>query len=177
MMNATSSSDRHDAARKVLQRFDKIGTADDPDAELMESAHLMAHILHTLIEPPATKETPEQIADTAFKLSHIASGGLRFHHSSTYMIEHDTLKRMMVEAVQAGIQAAWESWEPENSPAPAFKPEGEPDEYRDMWRRIDDNSQEFTLDIHSHHHEVTITELTRGQARRILEMLSSEASA
>jgi hypothetical protein len=75
--------------------------------------------------------------------------------------------------VRAGIQAAWESWKPE--PAPAFKPEGEPDEYRDMWEHIDDNSQEFTLDIHSHHHEVTITELTRGQARRILEMLSSEA--
>jgi hypothetical protein len=167
MMNATSSSDRYDAARKVLQRFDKIGTADDPDAELMESAHLMAHILHTLIEPPATKETPEQIARSVID-SHVVPGA-----GSVSPMTRD----LMTAAVKAGIQAAWESREPENSPAPAFKPEGEPDEYRDMWGRIDDNSQEFTLDIHSHHHEVTISELTRGQARRILEMLSSEASA
>jgi hypothetical protein len=164
-MNATSSSDRHDAARKVLQCFDKIGTADDPDAELMESAHLMAHILHTLIEPPATKETPEQIAHTL-----LTSRDLQDER-----LDAADVLAVTTAAVKAGIQAAWESWEPENSPGPAFKPEGEPDEYRDMWRRIDDNSQEFTLNIHSHHHEVTITELTRGQARRILEMLSSEA--
>jgi hypothetical protein len=165
-MNAKSSSDRHDAARKVLQRFDKIGTADDPDAELMESAHLMAHILHTLIEPPATEETASEVADHIIETRHLADSREEWETAEL----HDHL----VAAVNAGIQAAWESWEPENSPAPAFKPEGEPDEYRDMWGRIDDNSQEFTLDIHSHHHEVTISELTRGQARRILEMLSSE---
>lgn len=96
--NATSSSDRYEAARKALEAYDR-----GPHLRAVER---VADALRALIEPSATGETPEQIAGT------IADKYLL----DTLAYTNPDVLAAITAAVHAGIQAAWESWEPENAP-------------------------------------------------------------
>lgn len=116
---ATSTSDRYEAARKALADFDANEEAyhELPDGEQegrnyeryedskLDAADSLADALRAIIEPAATLEPPEQIAE-------------RILYSEP--VSHDrTLtewRRKIAEGVQAGIQAAWNSWEPETAP-------------------------------------------------------------
>lgn len=98
---ATSSSDRIEAARKALADWDSTSPTYQDGL-----ASGLAEALRALIESPATMESPEQIAE-------------RVMYSEP--VPHDrTLaewRQKIAEGVQAGIQAAWQSWEPETTPA------------------------------------------------------------
>jgi hypothetical protein len=164
-MTAPSSSDRYDAARTALERVEDQVLYTAGPGEGMARAEADIAAIRAVIEPPATEETPEQIAGSLFD---------RYYHDTTAPTPLDAdapynaARALVTAGVRAGIHAAWES-----QSAPAFKPEGEPDEYRDAWEDI--QYRGHTLTVESSNGECAV--VTRDQARRILEMLSSEASA
>lgn len=105
---ATSASDRYDAARAALAQAD----------EAMTRAHEPVHVgrlvatLRALVEHPSTEQTIDQIA---------ARIEVRLDMSTLADYSMDALSRSDIstalrDAVHAGIQAAWEDWEPENAP-------------------------------------------------------------
>jgi len=109
---ATSYSDRVEAARKVLaeygtQRPNTI-TASGTDSKTGEPvkpysindvAAKMAEALRAMIESEETTKTPSEIAQRVW------SDGMKSENS---------IQDLLVKAVEAGIQAAWNSWENED---------------------------------------------------------------
>ncbi|MEV5068910.1 hypothetical protein MRBLMI12_000466 [Microbacterium sp. LMI12-1-1.1] len=108
MSTATSASDRYEAARDALDNYD--GCPREMRDEF--APHDLADALRGLITPPATDETPQQIA--ARVRDRQDSPSWEPDRAGRYTVQQVTL--MMRAAVEAGIQAAWESWEPENAP-------------------------------------------------------------
>lgn len=108
MTTATSSSsDRYDHAREALAHYtdllDRIGDGKDVrEQDETEAARDCAEALRALITPPATEWTAEQ---TALYLA-----------DKHGVLSSPVAVALATEAVHAGIQAAWESWEPENAP-------------------------------------------------------------
>lgn len=115
-MNATSSSDRYEAARAALTHYEahdpkttaiwgnNIVTGEDVEPySITDAAASMAAALRALIDPPATDESPADIAMSILTRNTRGYGDDRM------------VTRMTVEAVRAGILAAWESWEPESA--------------------------------------------------------------
>ncbi|MDF2990273.1 MAG: hypothetical protein K0S37_787 [Microbacterium sp.] len=106
MSTATSASDRYEAARNALSEVTgrltrtRLGTlaARETDADLIAMEKAM-RALRALIEPAAVNETPEQIADRV-----------------TRQYEPKSFIGLGEALVQAGIQAGWNDWEPENAP-------------------------------------------------------------
>lgn len=102
MTAATSSSDRYAEARAALAEFDRQHPEERYSTAL---ENRMSDALRALIEPPATVETPEKIADRLF--DQVWGSGLR-----------ESLR----VAVRVGIQSAWESWEPDDyAPRPELE--------------------------------------------------------
>ena len=115
MATATSASDRIEAARAVIERMDrahKMTCSDPSDASRTTLYSEARDALRALITPPATDETPQQIA--ARIRDREGSPTWEPDRAGRYTIQQVTL--MMREAVEAGIQAAHEDWEPENAP-------------------------------------------------------------
>lgn len=104
MSTATSSSDRYAEARAALVEYDAYCASKG--VEPKGYAASLTSALRALITPPATEETPEAIAQRIMRpvmdqsIAHAAS----------------RMPGLIESAVRAGIQAAWESWEPENAP-------------------------------------------------------------
>lgn len=96
MTSASSSSDRVEAARKALARYDEHNEPRSMNDARMQ-AYGLASALRALIEPPATLETPEEIAE---RILMVYSNIL-------------TPVQLMTTAVRSGIDAAWGSWEPD----------------------------------------------------------------
>lgn len=116
--NGTSSSDRYEAARKALAIFD----APHPDDEHAIATARVTAALRALVEPPATLQTPEQIAE-AFAADLLNRGTVEVLGGFPLVKAGDGGKRWNIvygeahrQGVLAGIQAAWESWEPESAP-------------------------------------------------------------
>ena len=100
-VHATSASERYDEAREALIFYD--GNPSSISARMR-----IVGALRALIEPPATVETPEQIAQRVTE----EWAGRR----DEVILGRRDFEREIAAAVRAGILAAWESWEPENAP-------------------------------------------------------------
>lgn len=113
MSTATSSSDRYAEARKVLEKYDAAiaGPDDDPGYhKRMDAALDCIEPFRALIEPAAVDESVEEIA-----------AGIQdrvYRDWLTNEADPRTPDQMIYEAaelaVQAGVQAAWLSWEPDD---------------------------------------------------------------
>jgi len=109
-----SASDRQDAARKALEAYDKAGptcyksndTVAGESYNALDALAAMADVLRDLTTPPVTIETPEQIAMRVYM-------GI---HSFPAIVDGDIMRDLIKRGIEAGIQAAWESWEPESVP-------------------------------------------------------------
>ena len=106
-----SASDRQDAARKALAAHDDpsielIGSDGYPLTGSVERADWVIDQLRELAEPAVTIETPEQIAMRVYM-------GI---HSFPAIVDGDIMRDLIKRGIEAGIQAAWESWEPESVP-------------------------------------------------------------
>lgn len=102
MTAATPASDRYAAAQKALAAYDA-----DPTGRARENAlHDCVGALRALITPPATEETAEQIADDV--MDEFAARTLP---SDTVASAAQIIRGSLEDAVRAGIQAAWESWQ------------------------------------------------------------------
>lgn len=153
-MTATSSSDRYQAARDALAQLEtEAGIVPfyrdnlalmmrpegfiDGNGELFESDAVLHNMgrwaegmeagiaaLRSLIEPPATEETPESIADSFAKGDGEPFDRVRRWLANDMVTPDEALSLLIQHAYQAGIQAAWESWEPET--APGYEPEADP---------------------------------------------------
>lgn len=118
-MTATSSSDRYEAAHKALAQYDENErdyhalpereqegrNYEDYEDNKLAAADSLAEALRALIEPPTTNEEPHEVA-------------ARVLAQAQYRLDADAEARvlgLMTSAVVAGIQAAWNSWEPETA--------------------------------------------------------------
>ena len=115
--HATSASERYDAARKALAAFDdfNIEVIGDDGYELIGSVERSAWVikrLRALIEPPATVETPEQMAE-AWRKNLYQQGTINVLGNKPW---RELCAEAYRQGIRAGILAAWESWEPENAP-------------------------------------------------------------
>lgn len=115
MTAATSASDRYDRARAALLAFTN-ATPDNGcnDFDRYRLALELADATRALIEAPETAslsdEETQRVYNTAYEAAMpegIAWRGTEFETA------HAAARRALVNA---GIQAAWESWEPENAP-------------------------------------------------------------
>ena len=117
---ATSYSDRVEAARKVLAEYGAesprtIGTSGvnsktgEPvkPYSINDVAAEMAEALRAMIEPEGTTKTPAEIAERVWR------DGMKSENS---------IRDLLVKAVEAGIQAAWNSWEPDDHAPEPEKP-------------------------------------------------------
>lgn len=105
---ATSASDRYDAARDALAQ------ADEAMARAHEPVHVgrLIEALRALVEHPETHASPDQIAKRI---------EARLDMSVLEDYSMDSLSRSdvgtaILEAVHAGINVAWQSWEPADHP-------------------------------------------------------------
>lgn len=145
-MSATSSSDRYAKAREAAAGLDAVIHRLDIDP--YDHNHRVRAIrarsaLLSLITPPPTLESPEQIAERI-----ILERGLS---SSREEWEIEELREHLSVAVHAGIDAAWESWEPETgAAAQGDTPEGWPmtlEEYR-RWASSHWNYRQVYFDLY-----------------------------
>ena len=108
MTDATSASDRYDEARRALAEWDSTSAAYS-DA----LGPRLATALRSLIEPPATDEMPD-LHDVYSRAHRRALPNEDGPYSAADL---DRAGSAGLEAVYlTGIQAAWNSWEPENAP-------------------------------------------------------------
>lgn len=177
MSTATSSSDRYAKAQGALAKYDAACAEPDDDPgyfKRTDAAIDLVEPLRALINPPATLETPGEIADRC--MTHRGHGPDRFGYGEAYTMRPVTARRIALEAAEAGIQAAWESWEPEDAPGlvevPAFQPEGRPDIYRDLW---EENMPRVSGCMYFAIPGEQPIHVRDDQARRIMEMISSES--
>lgn len=113
MSNATSSSERYAEAQKALAAWDDQTidiTGDDGYIirGTITRAEWVIKKLRTLVEAPTTTEMPDEIAG-ALSSEYVGS-------RDEVILARSDFQAVLVEAVQAGIHAAWESWEPEGMP-------------------------------------------------------------
>lgn len=94
-MTATSSSDRIAAAREALNATQR-GNSARGIAEANKHIADLSAALRALIEPPAIEESVPDIVERVLG-------------------ESRGVRPTVTRAVEAGIQAAWESWEPETA--------------------------------------------------------------
>lgn len=122
-MSATSSSARLDAARTALATYDSNEDTYHalPDAEqegknyedyedgILANVHDLAAALRALAEPPPTVKAITELATEAWHgaTAHISGESIIFQRKD--------MVAMLEAAVRAGVQAAWESWEPETA--------------------------------------------------------------
>ena len=110
--------DRHAEARAALAQYDAAVAEPDDDPgyhKRVDAALDCIEPLRALIEPPATEETVEQITQRHFDL--VAHGIVKGRgNTDRAQITWWGLFDQVESAVRAGIQAAWESWEPESAP-------------------------------------------------------------
>ena len=117
---ATSYSDRVEAARKVLAEYGTqkpntitVSGTDGKTGEpikpysINDVAAEMAEALRAMIEPEETTKTPAEIAKRVWR------DGMKSENS---------IQDLLVKAVEAGIQAAWNSWEPDDYAPEPEKP-------------------------------------------------------
>lgn len=106
---ATSASDRYDEARAALAQLER-AYPEGIGRGVTEQRAMNA--LRALIDPPATEETPEQIAHRLLATTALPKIGETIACTELEKITGEAITR----AVHAGIQAAWDSWEAENAP-------------------------------------------------------------
>lgn len=126
-----------------------------------------------------TTRTPEQIADAIIFVDAKAEPPSRKVNDdvvAAMMGDGQALRRLIVTSAR------------EAQTPPAFKPEGEPDYYRSQWERIESQpdsdfmADEYMLRINSRDTRngtiarIDVLEITSDQAKRFLQVLSSEAS-
>lgn len=98
---ATSSSDRYTEAREALAAFEhRIEIGYMPG----EAEVRLADALQALIEPATIAETPEKAAMRVYMSI----------HSFPWLVHGDAMRDLITRGYLAGIQAAWESWEPDD---------------------------------------------------------------
>lgn len=112
---ATSASDRYERARAALASYDAIeGYGDSAHHERVVAAIDALDALRMLTEVPdvvsPSDEDAQRIYDAAFTA--VMPAGMIWH-GVPFENAHAAARRALVNA---GIQAAWESWEPENAP-------------------------------------------------------------
>lgn len=109
---ATSYSDRVEAAREALAEYNTqkpstfaVSGIDSKTGEpikpysINDVAAEMAEALRAMIEPEETTKTPAEIAERVWR------DGMKSENS---------IQDLLRKAVEAGIQAAWNSWEPDD---------------------------------------------------------------
>lgn len=153
-------SDRYTAAREALADYD----AKDYMDSATETAEDFAELLREIVAAPVTASPPEVIAAEI-----VATYGLPVDKPAWRGV-----REAIITAVRAGIDAAWCSWEPEatGSGAVGFRPEGEPDEYRDLWA---ENMPRVSGRMYFAIPGEQPIHVSDEQARRVLEMLSEDA--
>lgn len=112
---ATSASDRYDAARALLAEWDAAAEPDDLGLHNaggfgMHQNARIREVLRALVEHPEVSETANDAAMRVWgsKASADLVIATRPHHAEVIAL---------LEAMwHAGINAGWESWEPENAP-------------------------------------------------------------
>ncbi len=114
MSTATSSSDRIEAAREALKLMRARQAHTVPgDCRECDDLDIYIDAIRALIEPPATDEAMDAEQTQAiynrayYKHEKIGSTAAETEHA------HAAAREALY---QAGIQAAWESWEPESAP-------------------------------------------------------------
>lgn len=114
-MTATSSSDRIQAAREALRTYDALCEEPDNDPGFHDRIDALVEAsdaLRALIEPPATEEGPKEIAERIVREWMDAEIANNPASTAPFDATKD-LDTLLTKAVVAGIQAAWESWEPD----------------------------------------------------------------
>ncbi|MDL5351147.1 hypothetical protein [Microbacterium sp. zg-YB36] len=117
MTTASSSSDRYEAARAALAEYDMPGSS-------AHHADDLAAALRALIEPAATEENVDDIAERLSRQQFEEDEDEVREHVSN-LVAHDSWESAPEElrqkylarttaAVNAGILAAWNSWEPDD---------------------------------------------------------------
>lgn len=106
-----SASDRYEAARKALARFDQILHPDTLEGE--GAALAVRDALADFITPPGVGEGEADMVQTVIQNApaHVSGKGILF--------QYDDLIAMVASAVRAGIQNAHESWECETAQRPS----------------------------------------------------------
>lgn len=97
-----SASDRYQAAREVLAGY------DNPEADRQPTEADLADALRALIEPPSVGEGEEQIIDRVIAEFERETG---FYNPPAVMVG---VRNWLSRGINAGIQAANESWEPDD---------------------------------------------------------------
>lgn len=129
-MTSTSSSNRYAEAREALRRYEIIGdrVPEDTDEvlereyDLDQQAHVVVRALRALIEPSATDEGVDEMVESFRRRLYLQGtietlGGFPLEKAGDGGARWDALYgEAYRQGVQAGIQAAWESWEPETAP-------------------------------------------------------------
>jgi len=101
---ATSYSDRVETAQWAIRAYEKIDGWTAPE-DRDERYSDLAEALRAMIEPAPTFGTPAEVA----------AGIMATRHIKDYQsVSGSEVRQMLTEAVEAGIQAAWQSWEPDD---------------------------------------------------------------
>lgn len=97
-MTTYSYSDRVARAQRVLAEYEGRDGWMAPDDRQKARAE-MAEALRAMVEISEVRETPAEIAKQVWR------DGMKSENS---------IQDLLVKAVEAGIQAAWNSWEPDD---------------------------------------------------------------
>ncbi len=109
-ITATSASSRSQALRAALEIYDQVHARPERNDLDMVAAANVIQAARNLIDAPDTFAAAHEAADRIFTQCH--SLGIEAHENEA--------KAMIEEGYQAGVQAAWESWEPADVPCQEF---------------------------------------------------------
>lgn len=107
-MGATSISDRYAKAREALATYDNVQYWGITGTEANVARYEVVDALRSLIESPPVVESPEKIAERIM-IERVGEAD----PTAEYTTDGAEILGMIAGGIHAGIQAAWESWEPE----------------------------------------------------------------
>lgn len=99
---ATSASERVSAARDAIGEWSKLDRAYSGDGRPWPRGDKLADALRGMVESAEIVKTPEALAHDVYM-------GI---HSFPWPVDGDAMRDLLARGIRAGIQAAWESWEP-----------------------------------------------------------------
>lgn len=127
MNTPMSASDRLEAARRALATYESrhkrgpgfsLGLTDSDHPErnwsAKDSIEMLAEALRALIQPPPVDNHPDDLADAwATRLYERGTIEVLGMNSAIFPAAY---REAYLQGIRAGIQAAWETWEPEAAP-------------------------------------------------------------
>lgn len=149
MSIASSASDRTEQARIALTEYDHVVRSGLGTGYTMD---ILAAALRSMVEPAATDETPEQVADEWD--THLRTYGLVVTFGLDAVLRPDTYalyREAYLAGIRRGIVMGWNSWEPETAPG---VPSG--------------TVEQLANEPGEHRFVVTVSGCTASQARQVI---------